>query len=65
MNKFTYREILKNTIECGGFEQMYTDDENVMMDSANMFMVRVGEKVDGDLLQNFSAMLFKNNQWGL
>jgi ribosomal protein S18 acetylase RimI-like enzyme len=65
LSKFQYREFLKNTIEYGGFEQMYTDEPNVMMDAANMFMVRFGEKVDGDLLQSFMAMLFKNNQWGL
>jgi hypothetical protein len=65
LNKFAYRSILKKVIETGGFHQMDTDEPNVMSDSANMFMVRIGPKTNTELQQKFFASLHENNRWGL
>ncbi len=65
MTKFNYRNMLKKVIESAGFIKMDTDEPNVMMDSANMFMVRMGPKVDPLIEQRFYSMLHKNNLWGL
>ncbi len=64
LSKFTYRNILKKIIATGGFEKMDTDEPNVMMDSANMFMVRVGKYVPSEVEQEFYALLHKDNRWG-
>ena len=65
MTKFNYRNMLKKVLESAGFNKMDTDEPNVMMDSANMFMVRIGPKVDPAIEQRFYSMLHKNNLWGL
>ena len=65
LNKFQYRKMLKNVIASAGFQQLDTDEPNVMMDATNMFMVRIGPKVDPELMQKFFALLHKNNTWGL
>jgi len=57
--------MLKKVLESAGFNKMDTDEPNVMMDSANMFMVRIGPKVDPAIEQRFYSMLHKNNLWGL
>lgn len=65
IGKFKYRDMLKKVIASAGFEKMDTDEPNVMMDGANMFMVRVGKNVPVSIEQEFYALLHKNNQWGL
>ncbi len=65
MNKFVYRKMLRKVIASAGFEQMDTDEPNVMLDSANMFMVRIGPRVPSEIQQRFFSLLHKNNRWGL
>jgi acetoin utilization protein AcuA len=65
LSKFAYREILRKVIATGGFQKMDTDEPNVMMDSANMFMVRVGKKVPVEIEQQFYSLLHTHNKWGL
>ncbi|HEX2913679.1 MAG TPA: hypothetical protein VH186_22940 [Chloroflexia bacterium] len=64
MSKFAYRNMLKKVIGSAGFERMDTDEPNVVMDSANMFMVRLGPKVPTEVQQRFFALLHKDNRWG-
>ena len=64
LNKFAYRKMLRKVIATGGFEQMDTDEPNVLMDAANMFMVRLGPRVPSHIQQRFFSLLHKNNQWG-
>ncbi len=65
IGKFAYRDMLKKVIATGGFQKMDTDEPNVMMDGANMFMVRVGQNVPQEVEQEFYSLLHKNNKWGL
>jgi acetoin utilization protein AcuA len=65
MTKFAYRDMLKKVIATAGFRPMDTDEPNVMMDGANMFMVRVGKYVPVEVEQEFYALLHRNNKWGL
>jgi acetoin utilization protein AcuA len=64
VGKYTYRNILKKVIASGGFVQMDTDDPNILMDSANMFMVRIGPRVPTHVQQHFFSLLHKDNRWG-
>ncbi len=64
MSKYAYRDMLKKVISGAGFEKMDTDEPNVMMDGANMFMVRVGKEVPQEVEQEFYALLHTNNRWG-
>ncbi|NWJ45105.1 MAG: GNAT family N-acetyltransferase [Chloroflexi bacterium] len=65
LNRFVYRKMLKRVIESGGFDQYDTDEPNVIMDAANMFMVRIGDKVSSEVQQKFFSLLQRNNPWGL
>lgn len=65
MGKFAYRDMLQKVIAVAGFQKMDTDEPNVMMDGANMFMVRVGKNVPGEIEQEFYSLLHSNNKWGL
>lgn len=65
MGKFAYRDMLQKVIAVAGFQRMDTDEPNVMMDGANMFMVRVGKNVPGEIEQEFYSLLHTNNKWGL
>lgn len=64
LNRFSYRNMLKKVIASAGFEQMDTDEPNVLMDAANMFMVRIGPKVPNPVQQQFFSLLHKDNRWG-
>ncbi len=64
LNKYAYRNMLRKVISTAGFEAMDTDEPNVLMDPANMFMVRLGSQVPSPVLQGFFALLYKDNRWG-
>ncbi len=64
LSKFTYRNMLHKVIASAGFEKMDTDEPNVLMDAANMFMVRLGSQVPHEVLQSFFALLHRDNRWG-
>lgn len=64
LSRFAYRNMLKKVIASVGFEQMDTDEPNVLMDAANMFMVRIGPKVPHQIQQQFFSLLHKDNRWG-
>lgn len=65
ISKYIYSDMLKKIIASAGFQKMDTDEPNVMMDGANMFMVRVGKRVPLEVEQEFYALLHRNNRWGL
>jgi acetoin utilization protein AcuA len=65
MTKYVYRNMLKKVLESADFNQMDTDEPNVMADSANMFMVRIGSKVPSEIQQKFFSLLRRHNIWGL
>jgi acetoin utilization protein AcuA len=62
MTKLEYRELF---IELSGrfsFMEMATDEPNVAMDSANLFLVRLGRDTTFSQYQKFSSLLF-TDQW--
>jgi acetoin utilization protein AcuA len=64
LNKFVYRKMLRKVISSAGFEAMDTDEPNILMDPANMFMVRLGKEVPWQVQQRFFSLLHKDNRWG-
>lgn len=62
MNKIEYRELFIELAGRFGFMEMATDDPNISMDSANLFLVRLGKATTFSQYQRFASMLF-SNEW--
>ncbi|MBN2167673.1 MAG: hypothetical protein JW738_00385 [Actinobacteria bacterium] len=62
LDKMEYRLMGAKLFSKYGFVEMETDEPNVAMDSANIFMVRVGEKVPFSRKREFASLLF-TNEW--
>jgi acetoin utilization protein AcuA len=62
MTKLEYRELFIELAGRFGFMEMTTDEPNVMMDSANLFLVRLGRDTTFSQYQKFAALLF-TNEW--
>ncbi len=64
LTKLAYRKMLRKVISSAGFEAMDTDEPNILMDPANMFMVRLGKEASLEVQQRFFSLLHKDNRWG-
>jgi acetoin utilization protein AcuA len=64
VNKYAYRNMLRKVISSADFEALDTDEPNILMDPANMFMVRIGPEVPSPIQQRFFSLLHKDNRWG-
>lgn len=66
MSKFEYRDILLNLFQSVGFVQLDTDEPDILMDSANMLTVRMGNDTDQELRDKFWYSLFERGdyRWG-
>lgn len=62
MTKMQYRELFINLAGKYGFIEMATDEPNVTMDSANLFLVRLGKNASFSKYQRFASLLF-TNEW--
>jgi len=62
MNKMQYRALGIDMFGHYGFMEMATDEPNVTMDSANLFLVRLGEDASFSRYQRFASLLFAN-EW--
>jgi acetoin utilization protein AcuA len=62
MNKLQYRELFVKLAGRFGFMEMSTDEPNVTMDAANLFLVRLGRETSFSQYQKFASMLF-TNEW--
>jgi acetoin utilization protein AcuA len=62
MNKLEYRELFIELAGRFGFMEMSTDEPNVTMDAANLFLVRLGRETTFSQYQKFASMLF-TNEW--
>jgi acetoin utilization protein AcuA len=60
MSKGEYREMFLHLASKYGFVEMGTDDPNVTMDHANIFLVRLGRKASFSRYREFSSMLYVN-----
>ena len=61
MTKLQYRELFIHLSGKFGFIEMATDEPNVTMDSANLFLVRLGRNVSFSKYQRFASLLFSND----
>ncbi|MBU4173340.1 MAG: N-acetyltransferase [Actinobacteria bacterium] len=60
MDKMQYRSLGISMFGHYGFMEMATDEPNVTMDSANLFLVRIGEDASFSRYQRFASLLFAN-----
>lgn len=62
MTKMQYHDLGVRLMGRYGFMEMATDEPNIAMDSANLFMARIGVKASDSRYQEFSELLF-SNEW--
>lgn len=62
MDKMQYRALGIELLGRYGFMEMATDEPNVAMDSANLFLVRLGKDASFSRYQKFASLLFAN-EW--
>jgi acetoin utilization protein AcuA len=62
MTKIQYHDMGVGLMSQYGFMEMATDEPNVTMDSANLFMVRIGNNASFSRYQKFASLLFAN-EW--
>jgi len=62
MNKMEYHDFGVKLMGAYGFMEMATDEPNIAMDSANLFMVRIGTRASFSRYQEFASLLFAN-EW--
>lgn len=58
LTKPNYRNMLMHIFEPFGFRQFYTTEPNVIMDSANMLMARIGARVSDEDRERFIDLVF-------
>jgi acetoin utilization protein AcuA len=61
MDKMRYRELFLHLAAKHGFVEMGTDEPNVTMDSANLFLVRLGKEVSFSKYQAFASILYADD----
>ncbi|MDD5747576.1 MAG: GNAT family N-acetyltransferase [Actinomycetota bacterium] len=62
LDKFQYRSMGVKFFGRYGFMEMSTDESNISMDPANLFLVRLGKSTTFSQYQKFAALLFAN-EW--
>ena len=60
MSKMQYREMFLHLASKYGFIEMGTDDPNVTMDPANLFLVRLGKNASFSRYWDFASLLYVN-----
>lgn len=58
LNVWEYKEVMKKIMNAGGFEQMSTDDPEILSHPANCLMVRIGNYVCVDTIEKFNQLRF-------
>ena len=61
MTKLEYRELFVELAGRFGFMEMATDEPNVAMDAANLFLVRLGNDTTFSQYQKFASLLFSDD----
>jgi len=62
LTKPGYRKMLMHIFEPFGFRHFYTTEPNIMMDTANMLMARIGSRVSDEDRERFLDLLFAEPQ---
>ena len=60
LNVWEYRKIMEKMMNAGGLEWFATDDPEISSHPANCLMVRIGNRVDNDSIQQFDRLRFMN-----
>jgi acetoin utilization protein AcuA len=58
LDKAGYRRMLKSLMETVGFVEYHTDEGNITFDPFNLFMARIGSRVEPDRVAAFKALLY-------
>ena len=58
-----YRQMLINLFEAKGFKEYQTNEPNVCLKSENLFMCRVGNKINQVILDRFKWLRFGLSPW--
>jgi len=61
INRFRYRELVKQLFAPYGFVEYLTSEVNIRMDPANILLVRLGRDVDHETLNQFFYRLFQSD----
>jgi len=64
LTKPGYRKMLMHIFEPFGFRHFYTTEPNVMMDTANILMARIGARVSDEDWERFLDLLFAEPDGG-
>lgn len=60
LSVWEYRKVMEKMMNAGGLEWMATDDPEISSHPANCLMVRIGERVGNDSIQQFDTVRFSN-----
>lgn len=60
LSVWDYRKVMEKMMNAGGLEYMATDDPEISSHPANCLMVRIGKRIDLDIVQQFDRLRFKN-----
>lgn len=58
LDKASYRRMLRSLMERVGFVEYHTDEGNVTFDPFNLFMARIGSRVEPERIAAFKALLY-------
>lgn len=58
LDKPAYRRMLKSLMESVGFVEYHTDEGNVTFDPFNLFMARIGRRVEAERVKGFKELLY-------
>ncbi len=58
LDKPAYRRMLKGLMESVGFVEYHTDEGNVTFDPFNLFMARIGRRVEAERVKGFKELLY-------
>jgi GNAT superfamily N-acetyltransferase len=61
INRFRYRELVKQLFAPYGFVEYLTSEANIRMDPANILLVRLGRDVDQETLNHFFHRLLQSD----
>ncbi|MBH0175257.1 GNAT family N-acetyltransferase [Fictibacillus sp. 23RED33] len=60
LSVWDYRKVMEKMMNAGDLEYMATDDPEISSHPANCLMVRIGNRIDLDTIQQFDRLRFKN-----
>ena len=66
LNRYQYRKLIEKLFSAYGFVEYHTSEPNITMDPANIFLARIGSRVNLQTINQFyNRMLNSQNLPGL